>query len=257
MSVVMTKLTPNAIKQLDDPPDCFCPTVQVLQVQKVCGDTPDKLRYRLILSDGNFFVHSTFGKKQLSHFIDDRVVCANSVIKILQYVTHVATKNVVVVVILDLVVLHNPGHQIGSPVLYDGDIPETPCCVAVKKRKPDDSVHNTRNSQVKSHFRLLWEENQCAKSSSGVLCENCANSPCDWTEHGPCILSYFIKLSEEVTLSNKEKRFLAYTAYTMLKYGYLGQNNRRRIPLCVKNGIRLNYSEDSGVYIGFKETAEE
>jgi hypothetical protein len=128
---------------------------------------------------------------------------------------------------------------------------------------------------VKQDFLLMRTDIKPSDSSSsevGYVCENCSGSPCDWTEYGSTIVSYFTSMQGErmfdddgnprsdddgvSPLTNKELRYLSYTAYIALKYGYLGPENRVRAPCCVENAIRANYPDDSGYYVGFRESGE-
>ena len=101
-------------------------------------------------------------------------------------------------------------------------------------------------------------------------CENCSNIPCDWTEFGLTIIDHLnedyvgrlvdkdgnvIQEYKEGTtdlITNKQLRFLAYSAYTSLKHGFLGKKKRIPIPHCVECGIRLHFPEKSKCYVGFR-----
>ena len=78
--------------------------------------------------------------------------------------------------------------------------------------------------------------------------------PCDWIKYGPDIITFVEELCdvEELKLTNKNKRFLSYSGYSALKHGYLGRNNRLKVPHCVETGIQSNYTEDDGTYVGFR-----
>jgi hypothetical protein len=62
---------------------------------------------------------------------------------------------------------------------------------------------------------------------------------------------------EDAAITNKELRFLCYTAYTALKFGYLGKGNIYRAPHCMESGIRCNDPEDNGSYTGYYSPREE
>ncbi len=53
-------------------------------------------------------------------------------------------------------------------------------------------------------------------------------------------------------IGNKQFRFIAYSAYTSLKHGYLGKHNHVKIPHCVECGTRVNFPDDNNPYVGFK-----
>jgi hypothetical protein len=102
-----------------------------------------------------------------------------------------------------------------------------------------------------------------------ISCENCKCKPCDWTQFGPGIIAHlndeyigcYIDADGNIVegnhdggsvITNKQLRFLAYSAYTSAKHGYLGKCKRIPIPHCVESGIRCNFPEENGFYIGFK-----
>ncbi len=52
-------------------------------------------------------------------------------------------------------------------------------------------------------------------------------------------------------ITNKQLHFLAYSAYTSLKHGFLGKKKRIPIPHCVECGIRLHFPEKINVMLDF------
>jgi hypothetical protein len=131
---------------------------------------------------------------------------------------------------------------------------------------------------IRHRFRHLSDDsmskisNQLDRVHTNVYkgCENCSNILCDWTEFGPTIIDHLnedyvgrlvdkdgnvIQEYEEGTtdlITNKQLRFLAYSAYTSLKHGFLGKKKRIPIPHCVECGIRLHFPEKSKCYVGFR-----
>ena len=46
---------------------------------------------------------------------------------------------------------------------------------------------------------------------------------------------------ENLKLTNRQKRFLCCTGYSVYKYVYLGKYNRIKLPICVEEGIKIRY----------------
>jgi hypothetical protein len=63
--------------------------------------------------------------------------------------------------------------------------------------------------------------------------------------------------ADELKLTNKNKRFLSYSGYSAWKHGYLGRNNRVKVPLCVEVGIQSSYVEEDGNYVGFRSSKDD
>ncbi len=93
------------------------------------------------------------------------------------------------------------------------------------------------------------------------LCEHCEQNPCDWAVYGHTIVdsvrSKHATVSMDECLSNKTFHNAAYTMYAGVKFGYLGKRNRRALPHCVMNGIRLNFPDPNKFYVGFVPTNED
>ena len=52
---------------------------------------------------------------------------------------------------------------------------------------------------------------------------------------------------------NNVRRKRAYRVFTVLQYGYLGRGIRKKLPGCVKFGIRSHYPSEDGKYMDHKD----
>jgi hypothetical protein len=111
-------------------------------------------------------------------------------------------------------------------------------------------------------------DNLATTSSGTFKCSFCMDENCDWSKHGETLINQVTKefvgrmvdecgivvdgCNSGTVIGNKQLRFVAYSLYTNLKYGYLGKRNRVPIPSCVEQGIRENFPDSNKCYIGFK-----
>jgi hypothetical protein len=97
-------------------------------------------------------------------------------------------------------------------------------------------------------------------------------SPCDWLTYGPGILSHLNnnyvgfymnedgnvvhdQVDKATAIKNWQLHFLAYSAFTSAKHGYLGKKNHTSLPLCVQNGIRDQFPDVDKNYVSFRASA--
>ncbi len=168
-----------------------------------------------------------------------------------------------------IILLQMSKHSMRNEVIGD------PSFLKMNLKRP--LKETTAGSQSVKLWQLLMlnDENEMEasvssvnQSSSFVGCENCNQLPCEWTENGPSILQhieneYLGRYVDEKgnivdekdgvdIIGNKQLCFIAYSAYTSLKHGYLGKCNRVKVPHCVECSIRVNFPDDNNVYVGFK-----
>jgi len=121
----MSLLTHNAINQIirqGDSSEDFNPVLQILQVKQVPGATSGVQgeRYRLILSDGDLYAQGMLAK-QLIHHVHSGELTVHAVIRVKNYLTNVVN-NKLVIIILNLDILNNPGNKIGNPVMVNDTV---------------------------------------------------------------------------------------------------------------------------------------
>ena len=113
----------------------------------------------------------------------------------------------------------------------------------------DEVLKNADLLQYKSAGDIL---DKLDDLSPGGRCEECDCSPCIWSENKEQIQhdnSYL--LSENDT--NKQRRFYAYKQMVYALHGHLGKGQRRELPKCVVEGIRMLWPENNKrKYVGFK-----
>ena len=88
-------------------------------------------------------------------------------------------------------------------------------------------------------------------------CIHCGNSPCEWTVFGPRILSRASRINNGSSFGvakhdNDEQRDHLYRYFIRMKYGKLGQYNRRLIPWCVEGRIKDMFPSVDGNYTWFR-----
>ena len=119
------------------------------------------------------------------------------------------------------------------------------------------------------------------------FCNCCKNVPCLWFIHAQTIVStvkdelgdnfppFVINWNPEINGIRENKmlmkdvlaeksfddvdethraiRFMCYSTYTRLVHGYLGRNNRKKPPSCVKEHIKNNWPDPNDIYVDFQE----
>lgn len=83
------RLTPNAALTLhntetQNASEGFQPIFQVLHVKKVSGNGPQTDRYRLILSDGSFFIQAMIAT-QHNHLLESQAVQKNTIVQLTSF----------------------------------------------------------------------------------------------------------------------------------------------------------------------------
>jgi hypothetical protein len=203
----------------------------------------------------------------------ETVVKKYSVVALEDITTNVVNDGVHVLILKMKHVHHHPD-VIGDPSVVKKPMKRSP----VDQEMLFESNKKVSTNDIRHRFRHLSDDstskisNQLDRVPTKVYkgCENCSNIPCDWTEFGLTIIDhlnedYFGRLVdkdgnvieeyEEGTtdlITNKQLRFLAYSAYTSLKHGFLGKKKRIPIPHCVECGIHLHFLEKSKCYVGFR-----
>ncbi|KAA1469388.1 replication factor-a protein [Dentipellis sp. KUC8613] len=109
--------------QFDDKDDVelwsSTPVVQILSVRQVPSPSSNTSRYRLIISDGAFFLQSMLAT-QLNHLVEEGVVVKNSIIRVERMsCNYIQGKRLVV--ILGLETVQKEAEKIGDPKPIPGD----------------------------------------------------------------------------------------------------------------------------------------
>ena len=94
-------------------------------------------------------------------------------------------------------------------------------------------------------------------SDNEIACDKCRRVECVWEE---------FKQKEEMLLddlkleiNNKDRtprsaRKLLYRQVSRYMNGVMGSGVRQRLPECVENGIRQRFPEETGEYMGYKDS---
>ena len=94
------------------PPEVFNPVLQIVQMKKTEKENGGII-YRVVLSDGDSFLDGALAAK-LREQVDCRHIETNVVVKLTEFsVTEV--RNRVFVIVVDVLILHNPRFPWGTP----------------------------------------------------------------------------------------------------------------------------------------------
>ena len=245
-------LTPEAIPSLcnvENPsPLDYSPVVQIIKLKKLKKNNGHgSFLYRLFLSDGSLFCEASLASS-LHHLVADGSLDTNCFVRILNY-NVVEVHNKIVVIVINLDVLQKSQSPMGTPCRFDGVIER-----GERKRRPSEMSQDVRN-----HFFLRNTNDNFSEDSEAIVCPDCSGKPCDWTRYGHEIVAFVkdkCEVQDETPLTNKNKRFLSYVAYSAWKHGFLGRNNRVKVPVCVEEGFRSFYPTEDGSYVGFRPSSD-
>ncbi|WOO77315.1 Replication factor A protein 1 [Vanrija pseudolonga] len=101
-----------------DTPENVQPVLQALSVKRISAPgASGQDRYRVILSDGSYFIQSMLAT-QLNNLVEDKSLDKNVVIKLTNFVTN-SVQNRKLIIILGLEVIPWQGEKIGNPASLD------------------------------------------------------------------------------------------------------------------------------------------
>ncbi|GMK57399.1 hypothetical protein CspeluHIS016_0402330 [Cutaneotrichosporon spelunceum] len=110
------------------------PILQVLSIKRIQAANSNTDRFRVILSDGQYFVQSMLAT-QLNNLVEDESLKKNVVIKLTQFVTN-TVQNKKLIIILGLEVQPWQGDKIGSPVSIESAGPPAQTSAAAAPPAP-------------------------------------------------------------------------------------------------------------------------
>jgi len=151
----MAPLTPNAVRTLvfSNAPVGQHFVMQVINVKRINAE-----RYRVIISDGEYFVHAMMAS-QLNHLIQENKIVENTLIKVKESITNMV-QDKTVVILLGLDVLHQEESRIGSPVEY---------------KASNDGASNSKDSQPQA--QSMYNQNQNRNNNSNNKYNNSNTKP--------------------------------------------------------------------------------
>ena len=109
------------------------------------------------------------------------------------------------------------------------------------------------------------EERVCCQSSAEIIGDKVGNNKCISLTDGfrdvclnknvleAALGSWHIITDENLDISNKSYRFIAYRQYISWIFGWLGKDVRKVIPACAVNKIRMNFPAPDGNYVPYKD----
>ena len=125
------------------------------------------------------------------------------------------------------------------------------------KRKPRATMDGSKTSSTVTFQR--------SPSPPGppepLICRSCRMDPCIFTRlqhdimlHDSAINTVQNQPSYPMAgvVRNRQRRHRAFRYATYRLYGYLGKNNRKRMPRCIEDGIRSLYPAYNGLHVGYK-----
>jgi len=209
-----------------------------------CGDS---FHFGL-LSDGNCYCDASLASS-LHHLVDDGLLEIYCLVRITNY-SVVEVHNTLVVIVIDLDVVQKlQSSPVGTPGRFNGVIDGER-----QKQKPSDLSQDIRN-----HFVLRNTQDEFIDDDDAIVCRDCNGRPCDWTRYGSEVVAFVMdrcNAEEDMPLTNRNKRFLSYAAYSAWKHGFLGRNNRVKLPTCVEEGFHSIYPNEDGTYVGFRSSSD-
>jgi hypothetical protein len=238
------------------------------------SDEYQKSRQTLVatLSDGVSYL-KCFVSPPAHHGFDEKGFSKNCILQVSRFVCFDAVADIQVI-LLDVSVQSSEWLLIGKPSAWQNRkklrVEDEP--VGAVNVKRISFMHNNNNNENDANKEGSIALRDLGKDAN-LHCDECRQNPCDWMKYGPCIL---IQINNEyagkfvdrdgnivddadgrVRIGNKQLRFLAYSAFTSMKHGYLGKHNRIPIPKCVESGIRLNYPDNNNEYVGFRSAEQD
>jgi hypothetical protein len=202
----------------------------------------------ITISDGDHYMECFIAPKLLC--VVRNVITKYSVVRVSNSTSSNINRHASVIV-NDLVVVMVADDVIKEPVPYEKvlsqpllDVSNVRCSSATGTRRKFQAQHNER-------FSATSEEEEVETGDTYVCCENCNCKPCDWMVFGPGIIAHltneyvghFVDFHGNIVvesndggsiITNKQLRFLAYSAYPSAKHVYLGKCKRIPIPHCVE-----------------------
>lgn len=123
-------ITPNAARLIVDDEtkagnESFQPVLQVINVKKIGSAPGSSDRYRIVLSDGVYFIQGMLAS-QLTGMVQDGSLKQNCIIKLTSYMRN-EVQGTIICIALGMEILQEPGPQIGYPQKYTaGSAPAAP-----------------------------------------------------------------------------------------------------------------------------------
>jgi hypothetical protein len=221
--------------------------LQVIRLQTTYSPSGHR-RVILTLSDGQYFTESLLSP-QLFHLFDTGKIVTNDIVNVTRFtVNSIGSEKSIF--LLALTVKKGMADVIGSPdpIKIDKNMPSAPV--------DDSGVSVKRKSYIMAndHGDVDTFPSKPDDTISIIECSSCNSNPCEWVKYGPSVIKQIEDdyLSSEEVIGNRQLRFVAYSAYSNMKHGYLGKRNRIPLPPCVESGIRNKYPDSTNSYVGFK-----
>jgi hypothetical protein len=179
-----TPLTKDGVPTLwnwkSPPPEVFNPVLQIVQMKKTEKENGGII-YRVALSDGDSFLDGALAAK-LREQVDCRHIETSVVVKLTEFsVTEMSDR--VVVIVVDVVILHNPRFPWGTPSRFTGVVLDAEEC----QRKSQEPL-----SLVRDHFVLensIFDDGPEDVKEGDHTCADCHRTVCHWALYGQQIMS--------------------------------------------------------------------
>ena len=114
------------------------------------------------------------------------------------------------------------------------NIPERLCCQSTSEEIIGDKIDNKKCISLTDDFHDVCLNENVLEAALGT-----------WREF----------TDEELGISNKSYRFIAYRQYISWIFGWLWKDARKVIPSCVVNKIRLEFPAPDNIYIGYEDSS--
>ena len=120
--------------------------------------------------------------------------------------------------------------------------------LVVKYSDKSDDGNEEMISGYFEKFRNKW----ILTGKKVPMCSYCRKNTCDRMTYNHELDTEIMRLSS-IDMDNKNKRYMLYRYYTILKSGHLGQGNRRRVHSCVQRLVLDHFPTPVGCDpVGFR-----
>lgn len=112
-----------------------------------------------------------------------------------------------------------------------------------------------KNEKTNSKDEVETGVKKVKMESRPIKCQDCKQNYCVWRNFETSNTNMLLGLRRWVSSSGSpaKARKKVYQCVTRQMNGVMGIGNRKRLPRCVENNVRLMFPSEDGCYMGYKE----